>query len=125
MVVEAEVAVVVGKDGEMMEQVLNERQGIIVWVYSLRHLKTLKRFGLIHYVSKRMKYVVVYVDRVDAEAIEKKLNGLHFVRQVELSYRPEINMNFSERIGSKKQRKEVEPLEAEEPVLIEMDVESL
>ncbi|MGX7418559.1 YlbG family protein [Carnobacterium gallinarum] len=105
-----------------MEHALNERQGIIVWVYSLRHLKTLKRFGLIHYVSKRMKYVVIYVDRTEAEAVEKKLNGLHFVRMVELSHRPEINMDFGDRIGSK-HRKEVEPLSPEEPVLIEVDAQ--
>lgn len=54
-----------------MELILNERQGIIVWVYSLRHLKTLKRFGLIHYVSKRMKYVVIYVDKSEVETTEK------------------------------------------------------
>ncbi|MDT1996471.1 hypothetical protein CKN82_10655 [Carnobacterium divergens] len=94
-----------------MELTLNERQGMIVWVYSLRHLKTLKRFGLIHYVSKKMKYVVIYIDRDDVEVAEKKLNGLHFVRKVEVSYRPLINMNFSERIGHRKTRKEVEEIE--------------
>ncbi|AOA01781.1 MULTISPECIES: YlbG family protein [Carnobacterium] len=100
-----------------MELILNERQGIIVWVYSLRHLKTLKRFGLIHYVSKRMKYVVIYVDKSEVETTEKKLNGLHFVRKVDLSMRPEINMDFGDRIGKAKNRKEVE--DAEEIAMIE------
>ncbi|MCJ0588525.1 YlbG family protein, partial [Enterococcus cecorum] len=28
---------------------ITKRRGIIVWVYSLRQLKSLKRFGLVHY----------------------------------------------------------------------------
>lgn len=77
-----------------MELEVNERQGIIVWVYSLKHMKTLKRQGMIHYVSKKMKYVVLYVNRADIDAVEKKLNTFHFVRKVERSHRPEIDMNF-------------------------------
>lgn len=54
-----------------MELATNERQGIIVWVYSLRHFKTLKRFGLIHYASRRMKYVVMYINQADVEMTQK------------------------------------------------------
>ena len=82
-----------------MELTTNERQGIIVWVYSLRHFKTLKRFGLIHYASRRMKYVVMYINQSDVEATQKKLSELHFVRKVELSYRPFINLDFKDVFG--------------------------
>ena len=34
-----------------------KRRGLIVWVYSLKQLKNLKKFGLLHYVSRRMKYL--------------------------------------------------------------------
>lgn len=78
----------------ILELEMNERQGIIVWVYSLKHMKTLKKQGLIHYVSKKMKYVVLYVNRADIDAVEEKLNSFHFVRKVERSHRPEIDMNF-------------------------------
>ncbi|MBM6613617.1 YlbG family protein [Desemzia sp. RIT804] len=78
-----------------MELEVNERQGIIVWVYSLKHMKTLKRQGLIHYVSKRMKYVVLYVNRSEIDATEKKLNSFHFVRKVERSYRTNVDMDFA------------------------------
>lgn len=71
-----------------------ERQGIIVWVYTLKPLKQLKRYGLIHYVSRRMKYVVLYVNQSEVNETEKKLKQLHFVRKVEVSHRPEINMDF-------------------------------
>ena len=71
------------------EFIMQKRRGIIVWVYSLKQLKTLKRYGLVHFVSRKMKYV------------EEKLQTLHFVRQVERSYRPDIEMNFADRIGTK------------------------
>ncbi|MER2225701.1 MAG: YlbG family protein [Carnobacterium sp.] len=85
-----------------MELTTNERQGIIVWVYSLRHFKTLKRFGLIHYASRRMKYVVMYINQSDVEMTQKKLADLHFVRKVELSYRPFINLDFKDFFGKEK-----------------------
>ena len=73
---------------------INERQGIIIWVYTLKPLKQLKRFGLIHYVSKKMKYVLLYVDQKRIEETLKTLDKLHFVRKTEVSHRPEISMEF-------------------------------
>lgn len=71
-----------------------KRQGIIIWVYTLRQLKNLKRFGYIHYVSNRLKYIVMYVDQNEVEDKMKQLNSLHYVRKVEISHRPEIDMTF-------------------------------
>lgn len=83
------------------EFIMQKRRGIIVWVYSLKQLKTLKRYGLVHFVSRKMKYVVLYVNEETVEEVEEKLQALHFVRQVERSYRPDIEMNFADRIGTK------------------------
>ena len=83
------------------EFIMQKRRGIIVWVYSLKQLKTLKRYGLVHFVSRKMKYGVLYVNEETVEEVEEKLQTLHFVRQVERSYRPDIEMNFADRIGTK------------------------
>ncbi|GCF94566.1 UPF0298 protein [Enterococcus florum] len=83
------------------EFIVQKRRGLIVWVYSLKQLKNLKRHGLIHYVSRKLKYVVLYVNEDDVDEIENKLAALHFVRRVERSYRPDIEMNFADRIGTK------------------------
>ncbi len=83
------------------EFIVQKRRGMIVWVYSLKQLKTLKRYGLVHFVSRKMKYVVLYVNEEVADETEEKLRALHFVRQVERSYRPDIEMNFADRIGTK------------------------
>lgn len=78
-----------------------QRRGLIVWVYSLRQLKNLKRYGLVHYVSRKLKYVVLYLDETGFEETMEKIEHLHFVRNVEPSYRPDVEMNFADKIGTK------------------------
>lgn len=80
---------------------IQKRRSLIVFVYSLKQLKVLKRYGLVHYVSRRMKYVVIYLDEEQVEEAEEKIRQLHFVRKVMPSYRPDIEMNFAEKIGTK------------------------
>lgn len=94
---------------------LVKRRAVIVWVYSLKNLKTLKRFGMIHYVSRRMKYVVIYMNDDEYEAAEEKINKLHFVRKVEHSFRPDLEMNFASRTTKRTfEPVEDEPFEIEE-----------
>ncbi|WP_165006124.1 MULTISPECIES: YlbG family protein [unclassified Enterococcus] len=92
---------------------ITKRRGLVVWVYSLKQLKNLKKFGLLHYVSRKMKYVVLYLNEETFEQTEERIKKLHFVRNVERSYRPDIEMNFAEKIGSKETVKE-ENFEIEE-----------
>ncbi|KRN29394.1 hypothetical protein IV38_GL000278 [Lactobacillus selangorensis] len=77
---------------------MTSRQGIVVWVYSMKQIKQLRRYGMIDYVSKKMKYVYLYVDQDEIDAIMAQLEKLHFVKRVAKSHRPEINMNFTARI---------------------------
>ncbi len=46
-----------------------------------------------------MKYVYLYMDRDQIEATSAKLKKLRFVKRVEVSYRPDLDMNFGARIG--------------------------
>ncbi|MCH1623902.1 YlbG family protein [Ferdinandcohnia quinoae] len=71
-----------------------KRQGIIVWVQSLKHAKFLRKFGNIHYVSKKLKYVVIYNDMENTESIIDKLKALSYVKKVEPSYKPFLKMEF-------------------------------
>lgn len=72
----------------------SDRQGLIVWLNNLKHAKSLRRFGNIHYISKKMKYVVLYCDRMEIEMLEEKLGSLGFVRKVEQSYKPFLKTEF-------------------------------
>lgn len=80
---------------------LQKRRAVIVYVYSLKQMKLLRKFGFIQYVSRRMKYVVIYMDEEVVDDTIGKIEKLHFVRQVEKSYRPDVEMNFADRIGTK------------------------
>ena len=71
---------------------IQKRRGLIVWVYSLRQLKNLRRFGFVHYVSRKMKYVVMYLNEEDYEMKKNKIEQFHFV--------PDVEMNFAEKIGT-------------------------
>ncbi|KAB2337393.1 YlbG family protein [Cytobacillus depressus] len=73
---------------------LGQRQGIIVWLYSLKQVKMLRKFGNVHYISKKLKYVVIYCDLVDTEEIMAKISAFSFVKQVEPSYKPFLKMEF-------------------------------
>lgn len=73
---------------------LGQRQGIIVWLYSLKQAKMLRKFGNVHFVSKRMKYVVLYCDLEDVESIMEKIQNYSFVKKVEPSYKPFLKTEY-------------------------------
>ncbi|MFC3882698.1 YlbG family protein [Bacillus songklensis] len=71
-----------------------ERQGLIVYIHSVKQAKALRRYGNVHYVSKDLKYVVLYVNMDEAEAVMKKLQSLPFVKNVQPSYKPYLKTEF-------------------------------
>ncbi|SEN30316.1 Uncharacterized protein YlbG, UPF0298 family [Mesobacillus persicus] len=73
---------------------IGQRQGIIVWLYSLKQAKMLRRFGNVHYVSRKLKYVVLYCDLEDTDALIQKISSYSFVKKVEPSYKPYLKMEF-------------------------------
>lgn len=44
-----------------MDFEIKQREGLIVFLYHLKNSRQLRKYGTIHYVSKKMKYVVLYV----------------------------------------------------------------
>lgn len=70
------------------------RQGIIVWLYSLKQAKMLRKFGNVHFVSKKLKYVVLYCNQEEVEDLTAKLQAYSFVKKVEPSYKPFLRMEF-------------------------------
>ncbi len=54
----------------------------------------LRRFGNVHFVSKKLKYVVLYCNQEDAEDLIGKLQSYSFVKKVEPSYKPFLRMEF-------------------------------
>ncbi|SFQ65889.1 MULTISPECIES: YlbG family protein [unclassified Bacillus (in: firmicutes)] len=71
-----------------------QRQGLIIWLYSLKQAKMLRRFGNVHYVSKRLKYVVLYCNQDEIDGIMEKLKSYSFVKKVEPSYKPFVKTEY-------------------------------
>lgn len=73
---------------------MKERISLSVWLYSLKQVRQLRRYGMIYHISKRMKYVVLYLDEAQLESTVKALNELRFVRKVDVSPRKQLDLNL-------------------------------
>lgn len=73
---------------------MQERQGLIVYVHQLKHAKGLRKYGHVHYISRKLKYVVMYCDREEIEPTKMKLQRLPFVKDVVESFRPFLKTEF-------------------------------
>jgi uncharacterized protein YlbG (UPF0298 family) len=71
-----------------------ERLGLAVWVKDLKAARSLGRMGNIHYMSKRLKYVFMYIDGRRANQLIRRIERLSFVTRVERSFRRELATEF-------------------------------
>lgn len=100
-----------------MEFELIERQALVVWLYTLKQVKNIRKYGHVHFISNRLRYVILYVYRNEQDEIIEKLNKLHFVQKVEVSYRDDIDMTWKDAIPNRKDKdilQEKSVVEAEE-----------
>ncbi len=70
------------------------RQGLIIWFQHRRNIKHIKRFGNVIYVSKKLRYAVVYVNQMEIEEKENELIKLPFISKIERSYKPFLKTDF-------------------------------
>ncbi|RPF56105.1 YlbG family protein [Aquisalibacillus elongatus] len=73
---------------------LTKRQGIIVWIKHHKYAKRLRKYGHLIYVSRKQKYLLLYVDQDHADDIVDQIKQLNFVRDVEISYKPFVDTTF-------------------------------
>lgn len=72
-----------------------ERTGYIIWVSDVKAARNLEKYGSVHYTSRRMHYVVMYVNADRGEDIMRNIRKLPYVRKIERSYRNEIKTEYS------------------------------
>src|SRR5699024_8371276 len=63
----------------------NKRQGIIVWFQHRKNIKHIERHGNLLYVSKRMRYAVLYVNQNVIEEVVNTRLKLPFISKIDLS----------------------------------------
>jgi uncharacterized protein YlbG (UPF0298 family) len=73
----------------------HKRLGLAVWVKNIKTARNLRKFGNVHYISKRYNYVSMYVKAEDFESIVSQLRRLDYVTQVEPSHRHQIPTEFN------------------------------
>lgn len=78
-----------------------ERSGIIIWVNDVKAARNLERFGSVHYISKKMHYVAMYVNANKLDETVRNIQKLPYVKKVERSYRNEIKTEYSSDVPDK------------------------
>ncbi|MNW30863.1 hypothetical protein D3C74_77640 [compost metagenome] len=73
-----------------------ERTGYIIWVSDIKAARNLEKYGNVHFISKRMHYVVIYMNADLAEDTVKNIRRLSYVRKVERSFRNEIRTEYND-----------------------------
>jgi len=73
----------------------HERAGMIVWVSDVKQARNLEKYGTIHYISRKMRYVVLYLNAERYEDTARNIAKLGYVKQVERSMRNEIKTEYS------------------------------
>jgi uncharacterized protein YlbG (UPF0298 family) len=76
---------------------LSGRSGLIVWLHNTKHVKLLKRFGNIHYVSKKMAYAVLYCDSDKREQVMQRLERQKFIKRVDYSFLGELKTEYTKK----------------------------
>lgn len=73
---------------------LSNRQGLIVWIHTLKQVRQLRRFGNVQFASKKLKYVVIYCDNKNIDNTVEKIASLHFVKKVDYSYKQSVKTEY-------------------------------
>lgn len=78
-----------------------ERTGYIIWVSDLKAARTLDKYGTVHYMSRKMHYVVMYMNSERSEEVVRNIQRLPFVKRIERSFRNEIKTEYSKDVPDK------------------------
>src|SRR5690625_4258507 len=96
------------------ESDFENRTGLIIWLKSKRNVKRLMNFGVLHYVSKKMDYAIVYVDTINLNQTLERLNKENYVKSVEVSQLRDLPANYDDVLEEMK--KEIEENKRQEKI---------
>lgn len=75
---------------------LTARRALVVYVNGNRVVRAFRHYGLVRYVSRRMHYVILYVDQDQIDTVKDKVKHLRAVRRVEKSVRPDLDPTLTD-----------------------------
>jgi uncharacterized protein YlbG (UPF0298 family) len=80
---------------------ITPRAGIVVWLRDYKKSKALESYGVVHYVSRKMRYAVLYVNLNQVDEVMANVAKLPFVKTAERSFRHELRTDYSSSSGEK------------------------
>ncbi|CAI2617891.1 hypothetical protein AKUG0410_09370 [Apilactobacillus kunkeei] len=84
-----------------MTDTIENRKSLIVYVYSTKQVRQLKKYGLIYYVSQKMHYVVMYVNADNYDWIKEKISSLKIVKKLKKRLTKNFRVNYHLKVTSK------------------------
>lgn len=75
---------------------LTARRALVVYISGNRVVRALRHYGIVRYVSRRMHYVILYVDQAQIDQLKPKIGHLRAVRRVEESVRPDLDPTLTD-----------------------------
>lgn len=79
-----------------IESDFENRTGLVVWLTSKRNVKRLMKFGVLHYVSSKMDYALLYVNAKDVDTTIKKIENENYVKKVEKSLLRDLPVTYED-----------------------------
>lgn len=74
--------------------VKQDRQGLVIYLYYNRDAKKLAKYGEVIYQSKKMRYLLLYVNSEKVEQLLTEISQLKYVKEVLPSYLNQIDQQF-------------------------------
>ncbi|GGL44914.1 YlbG family protein [Sporolactobacillus putidus] len=84
-----------------------KRDGLVVWLYNLKYLRVLRRYGYVHYVSKKMKYAILYCNGETTEFVVSQLARMKFVKSIEQSHLQEVRTTYEKGKTKREEKDEI------------------
>lgn len=103
------------------ESDFENRTGLIIWLHSKRNVKRLMNFGVLHYVSKKMNYAIIYVATNNLEKILERLKKENYIKSVEVSQMRDLPINYDDVLTDMKEEIEEKKREEKSKILEQED----
>lgn len=78
------------------------RIGLVLYLYYNRDVKKFLKYGDVVYHSKKMRYLLIYVDKEQSDEIMKALKEHKDIKAVKFSYLEQIDQQFVGSLNSLK-----------------------
>lgn len=91
-----------------IESSFENRTGLVVWLKTKRNVRRLMNFGVLHYVSSKMNYAIVYIDTKKLDSIMEKMEKENYIKSIEVSLVRDLPISYDDVLPNLKHEIETE-----------------